>query len=708
MNKSRLEWAQRFAALGISVFQVEPNSKRPLDGYSWYLRQTTDAAKIEQWFDQIPNCNYGLHWGENYVAVDLDIKPDANGVRAFEELCAEHGIEDFLIELDTLTVRTPGGGFHLIFKSPFPCGLSNDFERGIDVRGATGYTVGVGSADSRGEWKLVNDAEIASLPEWLEDYVRPPGHKDPNHDVPVTDLDHPENVEHAVEWLKDREPAFQGQNGDDWTYETAQFLRDFGLSQGKIFEVLNVEWNQRCDPMWGDEELEAKIRNAWTYGQNRPGVKSSTYKAERVNLAHSGDRWAEHLTEEAIAELFRPSFEKVLASAAQAQDDEVPTDEDPVDGLLKDVREWAMVEQFREFLVWRTLPAFGQTWMISKRGTGKSTTCVDMGMHIASDLDWCDRPSLKGYRVVFLALEDADGVRMSCRAWMQEHQQPDPDRFMAVDEPLKIMSAADMNRLSRAIARWAKGEPVLIVLDTWQRTTSGTNRSGQEEMDKAVEYADGLCKALNAALLIAAHPPKDGRMTVKGAGEQEDTSSCLLVLEKTAQGHKMTVTRMKGEGEGSYVEFRRHSVALIRIEDGQPVTLVDKHGKPRTTLVLEPVGGDVDPDRLAAATGGLEAPEHAKPVAAALDIVTAEDDAPSWSLSSLANRIRGLEYRDDETGRVETVPNNVTTVRRAIMSTFQWHGMQIECENNEKLIAGVRPVELKGGKIRDEWEVKRA
>ena len=157
-------------------------------------------------------------------------------------------------------MQTPGGGFHLYFEAPFPCGLSNDFAKGIDVRGVTGYVVGPGSEDSRGEWRLVNDAEIAPLPDFLSDYIRPPGHKDPNHDVPVVDLDLEENVQYALDWLKEREPAVQGQNGDDWTYETVQFLRDFGLSQGKIFEVLNVEWNRRCDPMWGDDELDAKIR----------------------------------------------------------------------------------------------------------------------------------------------------------------------------------------------------------------------------------------------------------------------------------------------------------------------------------------------------------------------------------------------------------------------------------------------------------------
>src|SRR3546814_117811 len=108
MSRTRLEWAQWMAARGISVFVIEPGSKRPLEGHSWYLRQTTDPGQVAKWFEQTPNCNYGCHPGEHYVVIDPDIKPGVNGVRAFEELCREHGVDNFLLELDTLMARTPG------------------------------------------------------------------------------------------------------------------------------------------------------------------------------------------------------------------------------------------------------------------------------------------------------------------------------------------------------------------------------------------------------------------------------------------------------------------------------------------------------------------------------------------------------------------------------------------------------------------------
>ena len=118
------------------------------------------------------------------------------------------------------TVGTPGDGYHLYFRAPFACANKNTFPDGIDVRGKVGYVVGPGSADARGEWALIDpDAEIAPLPSWLESYMVQPGHKDPNHLVPVIDeLDQDADVDYARQWLKNHEPAVEGSNGDDWTY----------------------------------------------------------------------------------------------------------------------------------------------------------------------------------------------------------------------------------------------------------------------------------------------------------------------------------------------------------------------------------------------------------------------------------------------------------------------------------------------------------
>lgn len=341
--RERLDWATWMARKGFVIFELTPDSKRPKDGHSWYTRNTRDPAVIEEWFAATPSMNYAAHPNSEHVVIDLDRKPAANGVAAFEEICRQNGIENFLMELDTLIVETPSGGYHLYFKSPFPCANKNDFPAGIDVRGAVGYVVGPGCAiEATGEWTVLDtEAEIAPLPEWLVKFVEEPGRKDPRREEPVVEWDLESNLAQARAWLQEQPPAVQGDNGDDHMYYTVCALRDFAVSEGEIFRLLNEgdedSWNARCDPPWPDNELEIKIENSFEYASNRPGVKSVVYKTERLASVRESMRAMANLTDEQREELNRIGTITVgnLAlvigggDGGGVSDDEVPDDERP-------------------------------------------------------------------------------------------------------------------------------------------------------------------------------------------------------------------------------------------------------------------------------------------------------------------------------------------------------------------------------------------
>ena len=291
---------------GITAFVVEPGSKRPLGGHSWYLRQSNNPEQLAEWADATPDCNWGVHLGPEHVVIDLDIKPDVNGVEVFHKICRENGVEDFLAICRTLMVRTPGGGYHIYLKVPFPVANKNDFPKGIDVRGAVGYVVGAGSRDTRGEWAVIDpSAPIADCPEWLLPFLKEPGKKDANAHIPLVEIDLPENVEQARLWLTEATPANEGDNGDDHTYEICCQLRDFGLSEGAALEVLNESgWNGRCDPPWDNDALEKKIENSYEYGQNRPGVAAESLQVSRIIAARPDDNYG--LTPEKVRAMFHP------------------------------------------------------------------------------------------------------------------------------------------------------------------------------------------------------------------------------------------------------------------------------------------------------------------------------------------------------------------------------------------------------------------
>lgn len=598
MDRTRLERAQWIADKGISVFIVNANSKRPLGGHSWMSRHTTDPQQIADWFDMEPDCNYGVWLRDHYAVIDLDVKHDTDGtsgITAFEEICVENGIEDFLMELDTLTIHTPSGGYHLYFRTPFKVANKNTFPNLIDVRGAVGYVVGPGSRIGAGEYEVMNeDAPIMDVPEFLLQYLTSPGYKDPNHHVPLIELDQAENIAQAEEWIKDQPPAIEGEEGDFHTFKTVCSMRDFGITEGEALRILcECGWNAKCEPPWDAAHLEIKVKNSYEYAENRPGVKAVTYERAKLMMGRPAGGWASVLTDEQFAAMGRPKtveelgrgrLELVAGTDVSPEDDvpeDVGEDEDPLaefrsnDQFWYGIEDFAAIEQVREYLVKGWLIAHGVTALLAKRGTGKSTIALDLAMHIAKDIPWWGIDTMKGWKVIYICGEDDEGMILNVRAWAQYEDRglPHNDRFRVAKGIIKMTDKALLGVRLEEMKEWADGERCLVILDTWARATSGYSSNTQEEMDTAYENAELVANTLKGPMLACFHPPKDGRMTIRGSAVQEDASSGIWELEKETDCVRLTIGRAKGKGEGNYRKFKLEPLDLTDTdEDGAILT----------------------------------------------------------------------------------------------------------------------------------------
>ncbi len=601
-DRTRLELAIWMAAKGFDVFTVKPGLKTPLHGNSWYARCTRDPAVIADRFEKTEDANFGIYPGEDHVVLDLDMGPSKNGIGIFDAICQENGLDGFL-DLNTFTVATPNNGYHLYFKAPYPCGIANEFPDGIDVRGTNGYVVGPGSKLANGkEYRILDpDAEIMDLPDWLVAYMLPPGRKNPKaHELmPGVEWDMDVSVDRALEWLKVREPATEGQAGDDWTIQTALMCRDFGLSEENILWAMNEDWNGRCDPSWGDDELMHKIKNAFTYPQNRPGCKSPAFSVHCIQTVAGMGVWEKYTTPEAIAEMLKPTHTlRLVVNNTDGMDevpDEVFDDErDPVTGEPAGSFPWyswsafAALDTVREYVINEWLLAHQITHMVAVRGTGKSTIALDMGAHIACDKDWCGVQTAKGWKVIYICGEDVVGMVTNVRAWAKYHDvAPTDDRFLIAAD---VISLTDEHRLDiriKEMVDWADGARCVVILDTWQRATMGWSKNDMEAMEAAVTRAERIATYLNGPLLSLVHPPKDGRMTVKGAGEQEDTSGGIYHLEQGNGVVRLQVERIKGPGRDNYVKFAH---PFEKVEIGK----LDQFGNPISGIVPLSRGGSLD------------------------------------------------------------------------------------------------------------------
>ena len=290
MLAAALAWAAR----GFRVFPLPAGANGPPFWESWPTLATTDPAQIEAWWRDaltgyvqpynIGVCTSGL------AVIDLDNKKGKAGQREYEALGGA---------FDTLTVRTPTGGYHLYYRAPRPVPVSVDrIAPGVDVRGENGYVVAPGSARPDGDYSLLFDAPVADMPGWLLDRAGVAGV--PTRSIaPAVELDLPASIAAARAWLAAAPPAVEGLGGDARTYQTACEVRDRGVSAPIALDLM-LAWNKRCSPPWSVEELRAKVENAYAYAQRAEGEKApeasfggvQIIPPEREPLPGADEAWA--------------------------------------------------------------------------------------------------------------------------------------------------------------------------------------------------------------------------------------------------------------------------------------------------------------------------------------------------------------------------------------------------------------------------------
>jgi|SRR5215831_11361924 len=165
LHRSALGLAKR----GFPVFPCKPRDKIPITKRG-VLDATTDLVIVNNWWQGWPEQNIGLATGGEARLAVIDIDGDM-GEATLAELERTHGRLPPTVEVIT------GKGRHLYFRATgeFPNSVAK-LGKGIDTRGEGGYVIAVPSVHPSGrryQWSVDSASQIAPLPDWVAQALRP-------------------------------------------------------------------------------------------------------------------------------------------------------------------------------------------------------------------------------------------------------------------------------------------------------------------------------------------------------------------------------------------------------------------------------------------------------------------------------------------------------------------------------------------------------
>lgn len=234
----------------------------------------------------------------------------------------------------------------------------------------------------------------------------------------------------------------------------------------------------------------------------------------------------------------------------------------------------------RRHLVKGLIPRVGLTIVWGPPKSGKSFWMFDTAMHVALGWPYRGRRVHRG-AVVYCAFEGQSGLEARVAAFRQRFLADDHEPIPFFLEPVTLDLVADHVELIAVIRRQLTIPPVLVVLDTLNRSLRGSE-SSDEDMSAYVRAADAIREAFDCAVAIVHHCGIDGsrprgHTSLTGAADAQ-----IAVKRDAADNISVTVELAKDGPQGDVLMSR------LEVEE----VGVDEDGETITSCVIVPAEGD--------------------------------------------------------------------------------------------------------------------
>lgn len=216
---------------------------------------SNDSEQIKKMF-QKTECNIGIRTGLSSGFWVLDIDKKNEGLELWHSLEKKNG------QVNTLCVKTGGGGLHFYFANPqgteIPC--KANIRPGIDIRGDGGYVVAPTSDHiSGGRYAFSNQAtdllsQIQPAPDWILELIA----------VKPTEAQVPQRFDRQI---------LEGQRNDR-LFKMGIGMRRIGFNEDAIDSALQKHNTSNCTPSLPTNEISSIVTSV---SKHPPGVQKQVY-----------------------------------------------------------------------------------------------------------------------------------------------------------------------------------------------------------------------------------------------------------------------------------------------------------------------------------------------------------------------------------------------------------------------------------------------
>ena len=268
----KLSAIRAYASAGFGIFPLHGKIPKVK---GWQHTKPGDYSEGE-----LAASNCGVNIPSHVVVVDVDprnFKGDDKPHIRLSKIAG--GLSSF-----TVASGRQDGGLHIYYKVPDGTqvvGKLPEFQ-GIDFKHVGGFVVMPGSVhpDTGKEYRVASGTitELADMPAALLALISKPARAaDDGIDELLNGVAAYDNSDGTMirytEYLKHLAPlSIEGQGGDQNAFAVAARGRDFGLSPKITLDHMLLHWNERCSPPWTADELQSKVRNAYSYAKGRVGA----------------------------------------------------------------------------------------------------------------------------------------------------------------------------------------------------------------------------------------------------------------------------------------------------------------------------------------------------------------------------------------------------------------------------------------------------